>query len=127
LLKADAFSIALDESTDVSDTAQLSVFVRYFNGVSMIEELLGLIPLKGQTRGEDVTHALVKFFEDNNIDLTKVVAITTDGAPGMLSKNKGLAGRIRQMVPGVLSYHCIIHQTALCAKLSQELTHSMGI
>ena len=46
-----AFSLALDESTDKSDTAQLMVSVRYFNkGVS---EDLCLIPLKGTPTARD--------------------------------------------------------------------------
>ena len=39
-----AFSLAIDESTDKSDAAQLMIYVRYFNeGVS--EDFLCLIPL----------------------------------------------------------------------------------
>ncbi|KAK9701122.1 hypothetical protein QE152_g30801 [Popillia japonica] len=44
------------------------------------EELLGLLPLSGQTRGEDITNAVQNCLEDNKIDLNKIVAIATDGA-----------------------------------------------
>ena len=57
-----AFSLALDESTDKSDTAQLMVSVRYFNeGVS--QDFLCLIPLKGTTTARDVCSAQLKLRE----------------------------------------------------------------
>ncbi|GBO35718.1 hypothetical protein AVEN_152043-1, partial [Araneus ventricosus] len=44
------------------------------------EELLGLLPLSGQTRGKDIANAVQKFLEDNGIDINKIVSIATDGA-----------------------------------------------
>jgi hypothetical protein len=46
----EAFSIALDDSTDASDTAQLTIFIRGVDAdFSITEELLALHPLKGTT------------------------------------------------------------------------------
>ncbi len=47
----DFFALALDESNDVHDTAQLLIFVR---GVSSNFELADLQSLKGTTTGEDI-------------------------------------------------------------------------
>ncbi|KAF0746212.1 Uncharacterized protein FWK35_00031889 [Aphis craccivora] len=53
------FSIAFDKSTDISDTAQLVIFVRGVNELFQItEEMLKLISLKGTTKGEDIFHAV---------------------------------------------------------------------
>lgn len=52
LKKADILSIAVDESTDCTDMAQLCIYVRFFDGVCFQEELLGLIPLEEHTTGE---------------------------------------------------------------------------
>jgi len=55
------FSIALDESTDVSDSAQCAVFIRGVDSsLNLIEEFLDLIPLKGTTSGRDIFQALEK-------------------------------------------------------------------
>ena len=55
--KTDSFifySLALDESSDVKDTAQLLIFVRGINdSFEIIEELLAVKSLKRTTRGED--------------------------------------------------------------------------
>ena len=51
----ESFSIALDESTDVSDTAQCAVFARGVDcSLNMTKEFLELIPLKGTTTGRDM-------------------------------------------------------------------------
>ena len=49
------FSIALDESTDVLDTAQLLIFIRGIDEHFCItEELLSVESLKGTTTGKDI-------------------------------------------------------------------------
>ncbi|GBP73680.1 General transcription factor II-I repeat domain-containing protein 2A [Eumeta japonica] len=61
------FSIALDESTDLSDTVQLAIFIRGVDKeLTVIEELLALQPLKGTTTGEDI---LMKFKRVESLDL----------------------------------------------------------
>ncbi|XP_073672245.1 general transcription factor II-I repeat domain-containing protein 2-like [Paramisgurnus dabryanus] len=49
--KFDNFSLACDESTDISDTAQLLIFLRGIDeDMNITEELLDLKSIKGQTR-----------------------------------------------------------------------------
>ena len=47
------FSLALDESADVSHLSQFSVIARYIAGDTLREESLAVLPMKGTTRGED--------------------------------------------------------------------------
>ncbi len=55
---APCFSIAVDESTDLTDVAQLCVWVR-------------LLPLVGQTRGEDILNAFLAFFDEKKTQLVR--------------------------------------------------------
>lgn len=59
---AEYFSLALDESTNSTDIAQLIVWVRFLKGDKFAEEMLALLPLRGKTRGEDIHSALMSFF-----------------------------------------------------------------
>lgn len=53
--RCSCFSLQCDESTDISDTAQLLVFIRMvFGDFTSKEELLGMISLKERTRGVDI-------------------------------------------------------------------------
>ena len=52
LKKADVMSIAVDESTDKTDTAQLCIYIRFLDSKCFREELLSLLPLKGHATSE---------------------------------------------------------------------------
>ena len=58
--------------------------------------------------------------KSRNIEIKSVILLTTDGAPTMLSRGKGLVGRLVKDNPGLITYHCIIHQSVLCAILGDE-------
>ena len=117
------FSLAMDESTDVQDTAQLLIFIRGINAnFELCEELAALRSLKGTTTGEDVFDNVCQTMLALDLDWSKLASITTDGAPSMVGAARGLIGRMnREMetrgLPAPLKVHCLIHQQALCCKV----------
>ncbi|KAI9999434.1 hypothetical protein NQD34_018211 [Periophthalmus magnuspinnatus] len=116
----ECFSLQLDESTDVSDTAQLCVFIRMvFSDMTAKEELLTLLSMTEHTRGEDIFQSFKNFIEKTQLPVCKLVSVTTDGAPAMVGRSNGFIARCRDddAFPDFLNYHCIIHQPALCAKM----------
>lgn len=125
LKKADCMSIAVDESTDNTDIAQLCIYVRFFDGTGFREELLGLVPLEGRTTGEVIFQKIVSFFHERDLELAKVCLLVTDGAPSMMGRVQGLIGRLSAVAPGMQFLHCIIHQSVLCAQLSGDLKKTM--
>ncbi|GFS57058.1 general transcription factor II-I repeat domain-containing 2A-like protein [Trichonephila clavipes] len=64
-LKACKFlSLQFDESTNISDIAQLCIFVRMvFEDMTSKEELLTIIPLKRQMRGLDSYNSFKNFID----------------------------------------------------------------
>uniref|UniRef100_A0A8C5PAV1 HAT C-terminal dimerisation domain-containing protein n=1 Tax=Leptobrachium leishanense TaxID=445787 RepID=A0A8C5PAV1_9ANUR len=116
-----ALLIAVDESCDLNDTAQVSLFVRFMSATGPKEELLGLLPLKGQTRGEDIANAVIGCIEKYHIPLDKIVSIATDGAKSMTGVRNGFVAIMKEKITHeILTYHCIIHQEALCAQTFPE-------
>ncbi len=116
-----AYSIACDESTDISDSAQLLVFLRGVNETfEVTQELAGIETLSGTTKGEDLFFAVERVLEKNELKWEKMAGITTDGAPAMVGRKSGLATFMSQKVSEcggkVVKYHCILHQEQLCAK-----------
>jgi hypothetical protein len=50
-----AYSIAIDESTDVTDVAQLAVFIRGVNeDFQLVMEHSQLVPMKGKTGAGEI-------------------------------------------------------------------------
>ena len=90
--KFQYYSIALDESNDLCDTAQLAVFVR---GVTpdfhIVEEFVRLVPMKGKTTGVDIFNAVKNVLVEFNLNLENLFGVTTDGAPAMVGERNGIA------------------------------------
>ena len=64
-------------------------------------------------------------FNRKNLNMEKVILLCTDGAPAMLGCKNGLAAQWKNRYPHVITLHCIIHQSVLCAKLSGHLGEAM--
>ncbi|XP_069828996.1 zinc finger BED domain-containing protein 5-like [Dendropsophus ebraccatus] len=124
---ADCISLAVDESCDATDNAQLMVFVRFYGKTQNVfcEDLLGMTALHTHTRGEDIFEAITKILKDRGINLDSVISVATDGAPAMIGKEKGLVARLKVLNPSLISYHCIIHQSILCANLGEKYANIM--
>lgn len=129
ITSADFFSLALDESTDTSNIAQLNIVGRYVSGDTMREEYLCSLPMNSTTKGEDVLTVFMNFADEKKLPLDKLVSVCTDGAPNMVGKRKGFVSLLCEKEKRcILSYHCALHQEALCAKsCGPELREVMSL
>ncbi|XP_059835935.1 general transcription factor II-I repeat domain-containing protein 2A-like [Hypanus sabinus] len=126
---AVAYSIACDESKDKGDIEQIVLFCRYVNSARPQEEMIELIPLKGQTQGEDICEAVLNCLRAKVIKTTHLVSVATDGAPSMTGAHKGFVVLLQKSLDRkLLTFHCILHQEALCAQtFSPECTEVMDV
>ena len=90
-------SLALDESTDEENTAQLLIFIRGINRNFVItEELLGLESMEDTTTGKNLFEHAVHCVEKNNLSWNKIASITTDGAKAFTGKNVGMVKLLKR-------------------------------
>jgi hypothetical protein len=83
------FSLALDESCDVSDTAQLCIYMRCVNEeFDITKELLDIRQLIS-SKGEDVFRETKDVIDNRQLNWDKLDSVCTDGAPAMIGKVKG--------------------------------------
>lgn len=94
------------------------MIARYAAGDTLREESLAVLPIKGSTRGEDLFKSFMEFAQEKNLPMDKLLSVCTDGAPCMVGKNKGFLALLREHENRpILSFHCILHQEALCAQM----------
>ncbi|CAL1295258.1 unnamed protein product [Larinioides sclopetarius] len=116
------FSLALDESTDVSDTAQVLIYIRGVDkSYEVHEELLDMYSIHGTTTGRDIFKGVEMAINQKNLRWKNLKCITTDGGKNMSGKNKGVVALVSKAVENdggskPLALHCIIHQQSLCGK-----------
>ena len=117
--KSEFVTLALDESTDITGSTQLCIFIRYLFENSIIkEELLDLVSLPKTTTGQDISDALIEVLKKHHMPLGKISSIATDGAASMVGKSKGAIALPRKtnLLSDFKAYHCLLHQQSLCAK-----------
>ncbi|XP_034195086.1 general transcription factor II-I repeat domain-containing protein 2 [Osmia lignaria lignaria] len=128
-----AYSLAIDEGTDISGTPQIAIFIRGVNNnLYVTEELLDLVPLRDGVSEEDMFSCVEEIIENNQLDWHKLVSIATDGTPAMADNTNGLVGRLRKKLnelgnaKKLVAVHCLIHRQNLCTK-NIEMSNVMSV
>lgn len=84
--------------------------------------MLAILSCKVKTRSEHLFKTIDDFMSKSYISYDKIMSLSTDGVPAMMSKEKGLVKRNRNKNAGLLSYQCIVHLTARDGKLETSIT-----
>ena len=117
------FVLQLDESTDISYLSQLLVYVRYDANERIGEEFSFCQPLETTSKQVDVFQMLIDFFNKTELSWSKLVGVSTDGAPAMIGANSGLIFLVKQKNPAIQGTHCMIHKAVLVSKTIPRKLH----
>lgn len=66
-------------------------------------------------KAETIINAIVKFMDSYGIESHKLVGFASDGASVMTGRLTGVATRLKNMNPNVITVHCAAHRLALAA------------
>ena len=118
-----AFSVAIDESTDITDVAQLIIFMRGVEKTLIVsEELVEMVPMSSTTTVADIFTSLVGALDRIGVDWSHALSLATDGAPSMIGKKAGVVTMFREKVQSARAgsdfwtFHCILNREGLCCK-----------
>ena len=79
--------------------------------------MVALLTLPERTTGAEICKTVINKFCFRQIDISKVVSVTTDGAHSMTGEKAGFVSLFTKEVGyAVIAFYCIIHEEALCAK-----------
>ena len=115
------YSLAIDESTDSTDMAQLLVFVRGIDdNFNPSEELADVQSMQGRTTGKEICSALMDCVTKELFrDFFDLVGSRTDGTQAMCGKTNGAMALLQEHIGRkIIINHCIIHWQVICRKVS---------
>ncbi|XP_037054181.1 general transcription factor II-I repeat domain-containing protein 2 isoform X2 [Peromyscus leucopus] len=128
-----AYSIAIDEITDINDTTQLAIFIRGVDdNFDVSEELLDTVPMTGAQSGNEIFLHVEKSLKKFSIEWSKLVSVASTGTPAMVDGHSGLVTKLRARVAScckgadLKSVRCIIHPEWLCAQ-KLRMGHVMDV
>ena len=124
------FTILADETSDVSNTEQLVVCIRWVdNTLQAHEEFIGLHPLPNTT-SEQIVFVIKDILLRMNLNLQNARGQCYDGAASMAGHKSGVATKIKSLNEKCLYTHCYGHALNLAVgdviKNIRSLTETFG-
>uniref|UniRef100_A0A0L8GJB9 SPIN-DOC-like zinc-finger domain-containing protein n=1 Tax=Octopus bimaculoides TaxID=37653 RepID=A0A0L8GJB9_OCTBM len=94
-----AFLVAIDESTDITDVAQLAIFIHGVDKtLTVTEEFLELVPMMDTTTANDIFISFIGALDRAGMDWAYAVSVATDSIPSLIRKKAGVVMQFREKV-----------------------------
>lgn len=103
----------INESTDISTTENLIVYVKLVNDFKPESHFLFNIKIPNG-RADTVTQTEINHLAAGGVETKKQVGFGSDGAAVITGKTNGVAVRLKKVNPFLISIHCMAHRLALC-------------
>ena len=102
------FSILADETTDVSQTEQLNLSVRFIKDTKVHEQFLCFVRVSSTT-GKDLASTILTQLSQLGLNLEHMRGQGYDGASNMSGKYCGVQARVKELYPLAMNTHCCNH------------------
>lgn len=87
----------MNETNDLLDLKQLFVFIWDVDSdFQIFEKVLDLVQLTTNLTAKTIYNKIFEIFRYFELDFSKIVSITVDGAPNLLEVKNGVATKINQ-------------------------------
>ncbi|UYV82492.1 hypothetical protein LAZ67_21002516 [Cordylochernes scorpioides] len=109
------WAIQLDETTDISNKAQLLAFLRLVDTGKIVNNYFFCKELKQRTTGADIFELVDENVMKYNLRWENCVSVCTDGAPAMKGSRKGLIAHVIKKIQ-ISNLFTVIHREMLVSK-----------
>lgn len=128
LHNSECFSLQVDETSDYVETPTFVALARLVMAdCTSVEEMLCIIQLNGRPSANDLFEALTEDLTAKKLPLSKLVSITTNGAPAVVQRQVELVKMCKEdarFPSTMLNHHSVGRLLASCAK-SVDTSHVM--
>ena len=106
-----------DETTDISVSKELILYVRYIIPSAISEkcvrsDFLNITELQ-DGKAATITEVILEILARLNIPIQRVMGFGSDGASVMVGRRAGVATLLKQSNPELIAIHCVAHRLAL--------------
>jgi len=116
--KVQSYGLMVDEVTDISVQSQMLTFIQFVSPLTSCIEIAFLsvqnVLEEFASANADALTSLIKDeLQQCGLSLTNLKGLVTDGAAVMTGRNNGVATKLKELNPVLISVHCICHKLAL--------------
>lgn len=118
IYETEFFSVIVDDTTDITTSAQSSIVIRYVNSSgTLVERFLGFHDVSADRSAQAVFDLLNSKLTEFNYS-NKLVAQCYDGASVMSGHLNGVQSKVKEIAPQAIFVHCLAHRVNLIIKQS---------
>ena len=107
-------------TTDINQTEQLSLSVRFTKDTKVHEEFLCFVPVSSTT-GKDLASTILTQLSQLGLNLEHMRGRRYDGASNMSGNYHGVQARVKELYPLAMHTHCCNHVLNLVISASSPL------
>jgi hypothetical protein len=123
ILASPFVAVMVDESTDISTSENMILYVTYIYEGRAQCSFVGLVHAP-EVDAESLHDQLVTFLESHSLSMKKVMVFCSDGASVMTGDKSGVAVCLQEHNRFMLRIHCIAHRLALgCADAASDMDY----
>ena len=118
---SSTFGIMVDETTDISTKQQLIIYCTYWNQIEQrpCYSYFKTIEIKDKT-STSLLNSLRSILSINNLSVMDMMGFASDGAKNMTGIENGLAKKLSELNPFLISTHCVAHRLNLASQKAFE-------
>ena len=115
---AGCFGLLMDDVSDISVMEQMITFIQFYDKDSS-EVTVEFLSVDNLLEKHDSANAVAMFqtIQSNlqacTLSTDKLIRLATDGASVMVGRKNGLAAKLKDINPCLISVHCVCHKLAL--------------